>query len=100
MTQISKQFQLVFQEQIILTVSVLSEFGQLHPLPALSGRHINNSGLLANFLSQICIVNTVLLQKEEITASWNETQFQIKCTKSWILGISESASNNLSQNIS
>lgn len=97
MAQISKQFQLMFQEQIILTVTIFSKFGQLHPLPALIGRHIHHSRLLADFLSQICIVNTVLLQKKK-TASWNQTRFQTKCTKSWILEILESASNSLASN--
>lgn len=99
MAQISKQFQLMFQEQIILTVTIFSKFGQLHPLPALIGRHIHHSRLLADFLSQICIVNTVLLQKKKLLLEIKlASKLPGKCTKSWILEILESASNSLASN--
>lgn len=65
MTQISEEFQLVLQEQVFLVVPIHGKFSKLHPLPPLIGRHINHSWLFANLLTQVGIVNTVLLHERK-----------------------------------
>lgn len=59
-TQVSEELELVFQEQVSLAGVAQGELGELCPGAALGGGHVHNILLLADLLSKVSVVHTVL----------------------------------------